>query len=104
MNDQFIQNVWIDWSKVEEGSYLRNIETIRKMERIDFHRSITFLWEKTEVENPPYWKPSPSPSPAALIPKEERKTTAFPPGIRILSFAMPSEYPTFRKSPPIRTG
>lgn len=102
MNDQFIQNVWIDWSKVEEGSYLRNIETIRKMERIDFHRAISFLWEKTEVENPPYWKPSPSP--AALIPKEERKTTAFPPGIRILSFAMPSEYPTFRKSPPIRTG
>ena len=43
MNDQFIQNVWIDWSKVEEGSYLRNIETIRKMERIDFHRSITFF-------------------------------------------------------------
>ena len=62
-----------------------------KWKELIFTDPSPFLWEKTEVENPPYWKPSPSP--AALIPKEERKTTAFPPGIRILSFAMPSEYP-----------
>lgn len=43
MNDQFIQGITIDWNKVEEGSYLRNIEAISRLERLEITKPITFF-------------------------------------------------------------
>ena len=43
MNNQLIQGISIDWSKVDESSYLRNIEAIKGLERLEFANSITFF-------------------------------------------------------------
>ena len=43
MNDQFIQGITIDWDKIEESSYLRNIEAISGLERLEFTKPITFF-------------------------------------------------------------
>ena len=43
MNDQFIQGITIDWNKIEEHSYLRDIEAIKGLERLEFTSSITFF-------------------------------------------------------------
>lgn len=43
MNDQFIQGITIDWNKIEESSYLRDIEAIRGLERLEFTKPITFF-------------------------------------------------------------
>lgn len=56
MNDLYIQGVHIDWNKIPVNSYLREIDAIKGLEELIFHNSITFLLEKTEVENQPYWR------------------------------------------------
>lgn len=43
MNDQLIQSISIDWSKIDASSYLRNIEAIKGLERLEFTNSITFF-------------------------------------------------------------
>ena len=43
MNDQLIQRLTIDWSKIEEDSYLRNIEALQGVECMEFTHSITFF-------------------------------------------------------------
>ncbi len=43
MNNQFIQSISIDWDKINRGSYLRNIEAIKGLDRLEFTRSITFF-------------------------------------------------------------
>lgn len=43
MNNQFIRGITIDWSKIDRGSYLRNIEAIEGIEDIQFHSPITFF-------------------------------------------------------------
>lgn len=43
MNEQFIQAVMIDWSKVEKYSYLRDIKAISQLNRIEFNKAITFF-------------------------------------------------------------
>lgn len=43
MNDQFIQGIAIDWNKIEQHSYLRDIEAISGLERLEFTRPITFF-------------------------------------------------------------
>ena len=43
MNEQFIQHISIDWSKIEENSYLRKIEAIHNLEKLVFEKPITFL-------------------------------------------------------------
>lgn len=43
MNNQFIQGIEIDWSKIDRNSYLRNIEAINGVERLRFDNSITFF-------------------------------------------------------------
>lgn len=43
MNDLFIQSISIDWSKIGRGSYLREIEAIRHLEQMVFHRPVTFF-------------------------------------------------------------
>ncbi len=56
MNDQFIQRVMFDWNRIDYGSYLRRIEAFKGVEKLDFNKSITFLWEKTVVVNQLYWR------------------------------------------------
>lgn len=43
MNNQFIQGVLFDWNKVDNSSYLKQIETFQGIERLDFSNSITFF-------------------------------------------------------------
>lgn len=58
MNNQFIQGVMFDWDKIDDDSYLKKIEAFKGIERLEFHKSITFLLEKMVVENQHYWKRS----------------------------------------------
>lgn len=43
MNNQFIQGISIDWSKIDERSYLRNIEALNGLEYLEFRKPITFF-------------------------------------------------------------
>ena len=43
MNNQLIQGISIDWNKIDEHSYLRNIEAIKGLERLEFAHPITFF-------------------------------------------------------------
>ena len=43
LNTQLIKGVSIDWSKIEQNSYLRNITAISGVEQISFSNSITFF-------------------------------------------------------------
>lgn len=43
MNNQLIQGISIDWSKINQYSYLRDIEAIKGLEGLDFSNSITFF-------------------------------------------------------------
>jgi len=43
MNEQFIQRLSVDWDKIEQNSYLRNIEAINKLEELVFEKPITFF-------------------------------------------------------------
>ncbi|MBQ9154660.1 MAG: AAA family ATPase [Solobacterium sp.] len=38
-----IRGLTIDWSRVDEHSYLRKIETLRRIEELEFHKPVTFL-------------------------------------------------------------
>ena len=42
-NEQFIQSITIDWSKVDKDSYLRDIEAIKGLERLEFVKPVTFF-------------------------------------------------------------
>ena len=43
MNNQFIRSILFDWDKIEENSYLRNIEALQGVERLDFLKSVAFF-------------------------------------------------------------
>lgn len=43
MNYQFIQGVIFDWDKIASDSYLKKIEAFQGMERLSFHKPITFF-------------------------------------------------------------
>ena len=43
MNDRFIREISIDWSKVKEDSYLRQIPALQFDEAVTFHNNITFF-------------------------------------------------------------
>ena len=43
MNELFIRGVTIDWSRIDEYSYLRDIEALCGVERIDFAGPVTFF-------------------------------------------------------------
>lgn len=43
MNDQFIQGIIIDWDKIEQHSYLRDIDAISGLERLEFTKPVTFF-------------------------------------------------------------
>ena len=43
MNDQFIQGVIFDWNKIDDDSYLKQIEALKNIERLEFKNSINFF-------------------------------------------------------------
>ena len=43
MNDQFIQGVIFDWNKIDDDSYLKQIEALKDVERLEFQNSINFF-------------------------------------------------------------
>ncbi len=43
MNGQFIQGVIFDWNKIDNDSYLKRIEALQGVERLDFNKPITFF-------------------------------------------------------------
>ena len=43
MNKQLINSVLIDWDRIDPDSYLRKIEAISGLERLDFEHSVTFF-------------------------------------------------------------
>ncbi len=43
MNQQFIQRIMIDWSRIEEDSYLRRIEAIYGLNSLEFAKPVTFF-------------------------------------------------------------
>lgn len=47
MNDQFIQGIIFDWNKIDDDSYLKQIEALKDVERLEFQNSINFFcWRK----------------------------------------------------------
>ncbi|MDO4467263.1 MAG: AAA family ATPase [Bacillota bacterium] len=43
MNQQIIRRIEIDWSRIEEDSYIREIEALRDVEKMEFTSPVTFL-------------------------------------------------------------
>lgn len=43
MNNQFIQSISIDWNKIDKYSYLRNIEAIKVLDRLEFTKAVTYF-------------------------------------------------------------
>lgn len=43
LDHQFIQGIQFDWDKIEEDTYLMNIEALKGMERLNFSNAITFF-------------------------------------------------------------
>lgn len=43
MNDQFIQGIIFDWNKIDDDSYLKQIEALKDIERLEFKNPINFF-------------------------------------------------------------
>lgn len=43
INRQFIQSIIIDWGKIEKNSYLREIDALKNLERLEFPAPVTFF-------------------------------------------------------------
>ena len=43
MNDQFIQGIIFDWNKIDNDSYLKQIEALKDVERLEFKNPINFF-------------------------------------------------------------
>lgn len=43
MTGQYIESVSINWERVDRNSYLRNIEALRGLQSIQFHKPVTFF-------------------------------------------------------------
>lgn len=43
MNDQFIQKVNIDWDKIDDSNYLRNIPAIKSLNSLELSNPVTFF-------------------------------------------------------------
>ena len=42
-NNLFIKSIVFDWDKVEEDSYLREIEAFQDLDKLDFNVPVTFF-------------------------------------------------------------
>lgn len=47
MNNQLLQGVYIDWSKISEYSYLRKIKALKGLDYIGFRKPVTFFVGET---------------------------------------------------------
>lgn len=54
LNNQFIQGIQFDWDKIDEDSYLMNIEALQGVERLNFLILLLFLLVKMAVGNQLY--------------------------------------------------
>ena len=43
MTDQYIEAVSINWDRIDRNSYLRDIEALRELQSIQFHKPVTFF-------------------------------------------------------------
>lgn len=43
MNDQFIQKINIDWDKIDDSNYLRNIPAIKSLKSLELSNPVTFF-------------------------------------------------------------
>ena len=43
MNSQLIKGLFIDWNRIDEGSYLRRIEALEGLDSLSFDHSVTFF-------------------------------------------------------------
>lgn len=43
VKNQFIREIAIDWTKIQEDSYLREIDAIRNVNTLTFHKPVTFF-------------------------------------------------------------
>lgn len=43
MEDRFVRSVSVDWNRIEENSYLRQIEAVRNLTTLNFQENITFF-------------------------------------------------------------
>ena len=43
INRQFIQSIIIDWNKIERSSYLREVEALKNLKRLEFSSPVTFF-------------------------------------------------------------
>lgn len=43
MTDQYIEAVSINWDRIDRNSYLRDIEALRGLQSIQFHKPVTFF-------------------------------------------------------------
>ena len=43
MNEQFIQGVIFDWNRIDNDSYLKEIEAFKGIEKLNFNKPITFF-------------------------------------------------------------
>lgn len=43
MNDKFIKDIRIDWSRIDADSYLQDIEAIKQMGTLEFQKNVTFF-------------------------------------------------------------
>lgn len=43
VNNQFIQRMTIDWTRISEDSYLRKIEAVKDVDTLTFHKPVTFF-------------------------------------------------------------
>ena len=48
MNQQFIQSLSIDWNKIEDDSYLREIEAINKLKEVVFEKMNCYIQKTTQ--------------------------------------------------------
>lgn len=43
MDERFIRSIFIDWTLIGDGSYLREIEALKGLETLDFNSNVTFF-------------------------------------------------------------
>lgn len=43
MNSQLIKGLFIDWNRIDEGSYLRRIAALEGLDSLSFNHSVTFF-------------------------------------------------------------
>ena len=43
MDERFIRSIFIDWTMIGDGSYLREIEALKDLKTLDFNSNVSFF-------------------------------------------------------------